>query len=65
MKTYVITVSHDHGSIDIQTIAQNIESAISIIMACEGCPRCAIGAWRIIPTKKQIAKTQRLLTGIG
>ena len=64
MKQYEITLNSDSGIINIRTRARNIQSAIDIICKAENAPKSAVISWRIIPTKKQIQKTQRLLIGI-
>ncbi len=42
MNQYLITTQHDHGRRTIQTSANSTGAAIRIVMAAEGCPRCAI-----------------------
>ena len=42
MNTYVVTVEHDAGRCRIEVVARNEEAAIAMVMAAEGCPRCAI-----------------------
>ena len=48
IRTYVLTLKHDAGIIDIATAASSKEAAINIIMKAELCPRRAIKCvrWR-------------------
>jgi hypothetical protein len=64
MKTYEITVKHDSGNKTIRTRARNHSVAFEMVCNFENCPRSAIVTWRVVPTKQQIRKTQRLLSGI-
>ena len=38
----IVTVEHDAGRCRIEVVARNEEAAIAMVMAAEGCPRCAI-----------------------
>ena len=42
MKRFIITVKHDSGLKRIETVSTDQETAISIVMKRENCPRCAI-----------------------
>ena len=42
MNTYFVTVEHDAGRCRIEAVAFDEEGAIAMVMATEGCPRCAI-----------------------
>ena len=64
MKTYEFTLYHDNGKTKIRVTAGNLERAQKLLMIAEDCPISAIQSWRIIPTAKQIKKTQSLLRGI-
>jgi len=46
IRTYICTVSHDAGIIDIAVAARNKEVACTLIMNFEHCPRRAIKAVR-------------------
>jgi hypothetical protein len=64
MKKYEFALQHDNGELIIQTRARNITIAMEIICKAENCPQSAIKWWRVIPTAKQIKKTQNLMRGI-
>ena len=64
MKTYEITLKHDSGEITIRTSATDIGTAIQNVCNAENCPKSAVKYWRVVPTKKQIKKTQSLLRSI-
>lgn len=42
MKRFRLTLKHDNGKFKIKTVAQDEETAISMVMNAEGCPRTAI-----------------------
>lgn len=64
MKTYEITLKHDKGEIKIRTRSTDIGTAMQIVCKAENCPLSAVKTWRVVPTKKQIKKTQNLLRSI-
>jgi ferredoxin len=42
VRTYILTIKHDGGILDIATAASSKEAAASMVMAFEHCPRRAI-----------------------
>lgn len=64
MKQFEFEIKHDNGTITLRTFARNLEEAQNVICKAEDCPRSALGYWRIVPTKKQLAKTKRLMQNI-
>lgn len=42
MTLYTVSTAHDSGTAHITTAANSAEDAIRLVMAAEGCPRCAI-----------------------
>ena len=42
LRTYVFTLKHDGGNINIETKAPNLIQAIGLIETGEGCPESAI-----------------------
>jgi hypothetical protein len=42
LKTFIITVQHDWGQLDIALVARNKTVAKKIVMQAEGCPASAI-----------------------
>jgi hypothetical protein len=64
VKKYEIRLKHDNGEITIRTSATDIGTAIQNVCKAENCPKSAVQSWRIVPTKKQIKKTQSLLRSI-
>lgn len=52
MKTYLITIKHDNGTLAVQTTATDRYAAISNVMQSEGCPRSAIESAKKINERK-------------
>lgn len=64
MKTFEIQVKHDNGETVLRVRARNIDAANEMVMQAEGCPRSALGWWRVVPTAAQIKKTKNLLRNL-
>ena len=64
MKTYEISLRHDSGSVTIRTRASNIETAMKMVCDAEKAPLGAIKHWRVVPTARQIKRTQSLLRSL-
>lgn len=64
MNTYEITMRHDAGQVSIQTRARNYDAAKHMILEAERAPESAILHWRVVPTKRQIARTKSLMRGL-
>lgn len=64
MKTYEITLKHEGEDVTARTQADNITTAKESVCADYGVPVSAVHYWRVVPTKKQIARTKSLMRGI-
>lgn len=64
MKTYEITLKHDNGNAVFRLRADSISEAQTALLEMEKAPPSAVVCWRVVPTKKQIAKTKNLMRGI-
>ncbi len=64
MKTFELTLQHNKGKVTIRTRAESLSDARRIACAAEAAPESAIVTWRVVPTKRQIARTKRWLGGM-
>ena len=64
MKTFELTLQHDKSKVTIRTHAESLAAAKRIACAAEAAPESAIVTWRVVPTKRQIARTKRWLGGM-
>lgn len=64
MRLYELTLCHDNGRAKIRVPARNVKQAYERVCNLEGCPERAIQSWRVIPTKKQLAKTKTLMRSL-
>ena len=60
-KTYEIELKNNSGSETKRVKADSIESAFLQLESAYNVTRDSFGFWRVIPTKKQIKKTQGML----
>ena len=64
MKTFELTLQQDKDKVTIRTRAMSLAAAKRIACAAEAAPESAIVTWRVVPTKRQIARTKRWLGGM-
>ena len=64
MKTYEITLKHDNGQVSLMMRANTYDAAKRMILEAEKAPESAILYWRVVPTKRGIAKTKSLMRGL-
>jgi hypothetical protein len=60
-KTYALTLRHDSGTVEIRIAASSLASAKQRVLDAERAPESAIQSWRIVPTARQIRRTQNLM----
>lgn len=61
MKTYDITLKHDSGSATHRISAESFDAALTRLCDLEKAPKSALHWWAIVPTARQIRRTQSLL----
>jgi hypothetical protein len=64
MNQYEIVLKHDGGKKVFRVGAINIHRAKQILLDAERAPMSAIETWRVIPTAKQIKKTQNMMRNL-
>lgn len=64
MKIYEFNLKHDNGTVTLRYQDNTLKEAQKRLMEDEKCPLSAITSWHIVPTQKQIRKTQNLMRGL-
>jgi len=52
MKTYILTLKHDNGTVKIRVFADSIQGAINAVTKAENCPECAIINIKVLTNNK-------------
>jgi hypothetical protein len=63
-KQFEFEIQRNNTTASIRVFAKDLESAKDLVCKIENCPRSAIVSVVCVPTKKQLAKTKRLMQGL-
>jgi hypothetical protein len=63
-KQFKFEIKRNNAITSIRVFAKDFESAKDLVCKAEGCDRSAVMSWVVVPTKKQLAKTKRLMQGL-